>query len=147
MSAKALVLSCLLLLGGSGLGAATASGFVIIVNAANPVSVVERESVRKMFLKKMRSWSNGERVKPVDLQATSSTRESFSRAVLSQAADAVEELWQRQIFEGRDVPPPRKASEAEVIDFVARNPGAIGYVAADSALPPGVKPVRIQESR
>jgi len=42
------------------------------------------------------------------------------------------------------VPPPRKSSDAEVIQYVARNPGGIGYVAAGSSLPGNVKKLQIQ---
>ena len=45
---------------------------------------------------------------------------------------AVANYWQRQIFSGRGTPPPIKESDAEVIAFVAANPGAIGYVSADA---------------
>jgi len=36
-------------------------------------------------------------------------------------------------------PPPVKATDAEVIAFVAKNAGAVGYVAAGTALPPDVR--------
>ena len=45
---------------------------------------------------------------------------------------SVENYWQQQIFSGRGSPPPIKASDQEVLAFVAANPGAIGYVSADA---------------
>lgn len=144
MNTKALALACLLLVCQASRGSAAAGSFVVIVNAANPASAVARDLIANIFLKKVKSWSTGEKVKPVDLRVGSGTREAFSRSVLAQGAELVDELWQRQIFEGQDVPPPRKASEAEVIDYVARNPGAIGYVAQGSVLRPGVKALHIQ---
>ena len=86
----------------------------------------------KIFSKRLGTWPDGQRTKPVDLPVASATREAFSREVLGQPAGVIEEMWQKQIFSGRDVPPPRKASDSEVIDYVARYPGAIGYVAASS---------------
>ena len=41
---------------------------------------------------------------------------------------AVKLYWQQAVFSGRDVPPPELDSEQEVVRFVLRNPGAIGYV-------------------
>jgi ABC-type phosphate transport system substrate-binding protein len=128
-------------------GKPAASRFLVIVNAGNPVASLPKTVVSNFLLKRAKTWGDGERSKPVDLQVTSPTRESFSRAVHGQSAAAIEEFWQRQIYSGRDVPPPRKASEAEVMEFVARNPGAIGYVAAGSRLQPGVKAVHIQEGK
>ena len=56
---------------------------------------------------------------------------------------AIESYWRQQIYSGRGVPPPVKATDADVVAFVAANPGGIGYVsaAADTA---GVKVVEIR---
>jgi ABC-type phosphate transport system substrate-binding protein len=147
MSVKGWIFGGLLLLCSAAAGAAAEPGFVVIVNAGNPVSTLSREAAARIFLKRLSTWSSGERTKPVDLAAGSATRESFSRQVLGQSAKAIEELWQKQIYSGRDVPPPQKASEAEVIDYVARTPGAIGYVPAGSPLEPRVKAIRITAER
>jgi ABC-type phosphate transport system substrate-binding protein len=134
----------LLLLGWAAPGSAADPQFMVIVNASNPNTVLSRDSVGKIFLKATRSWGNGDAAKPVDLQIGAATREAFSRSVLRESAGAIEERWQRQIFSGRDVPPPRKGSEAEVIEYVARYPGAIGYVAAGTPLPRNVKRAQVQ---
>jgi ABC-type phosphate transport system substrate-binding protein len=46
------------------------------------------------------------------------------------------------VFSGKDVPPPEKGTDADVVAFVKSNPGAIGYVAAGSA--DGVKVVSLK---
>jgi ABC-type phosphate transport system substrate-binding protein len=147
MSVKGLVFAGILLLCAAGAGSAAEPGFVVIVNAGNPVSTLSRETASRIFLKRLGVWNNGERTKPVDLAVGSVTRQSFSRQVHRQDAHAIEELWQKQIYSGRDVPPPQKASESEVIDYVARTPGAIGYVAAGSRLEPQVKTIQITADR
>src|SRR5258706_9438292 len=143
---KALAVFALLLCAAAH-GSAGAGDFVVIVNAGNPVAALTRRAVSDIFLKKTTTWSDGERTKPVDLQVTSAIRESFSRAVHRRPARDLAEFWQREIFSGRGVPPPQKASEVEVIDYVARTPGAIGYVAAGIPLPPGVRAIQIQAER
>jgi ABC-type phosphate transport system substrate-binding protein len=128
-------------------GAFGAPDYVLIVNAHNPVTILPRHVVSDFFLKKATSWSDGARTKPVDLSDSSAIRESFSHAVHRKASREIYEIWQRQIYSGRDVPPPQKASELEVVDYVSRNVGAIGYVAVNTPLPPGVKVLRIQQER
>ncbi len=54
-------------------------------------------------------------------------------------------FWQSAIFSGRDIPPPKKATDAEVVAFVARYPGAIGYVSRTTPLVAGVKVLQIHE--
>ena len=46
------------------------------------------------------------------------------------------------IFSGKGIPPPEKASDAEIVTFVRDTPGAIGYVAPGADLS-GVKVVAI----
>lgn len=125
--------------GGSG----AAEPFVVVVNAANPASAMSAEELSNVFLKKMQRWPQGYEVMPVDLTEESRVRESFSRAVLKKSTAAVKAYWQKMIFSGREVPPPEKASGAEVVAYVRANRGAIGYVAADAPLGSGVKVVRV----
>src|ERR1700686_5140101 len=77
---KALVFVALLL-GVAARDSAGSAGFVIIVNAGNPVPVLTRRAVSDIFLKRLTTWRHGERAKPVDLPVSSPVRESFTRAV------------------------------------------------------------------
>jgi len=116
----------------------------VIVNPANPVSGVTTTELEAMFLKRIDHWSDGAEIVPVDLPEQSPVRDEFSRRVHQKPTTAVEAYWQRQLFSGRGVPPVRRATERDVIDFVAATPGAVGYVSSDIDLPPSVKPVPIE---
>lgn len=116
-----------------------AQDFAVIVNAANPVSTLSKDEVAKLFLKKTVSWSSGKSASPVELPPSAKIRESFARAVLNKTVAQVRSYWQQQIFSGRDVPPPEKPSEDEVLAFVRANPNAIGYVSRTANVGRGVK--------
>jgi ABC-type phosphate transport system substrate-binding protein len=116
--------------------AASAQGFVVIVNAAADASL-SKDEVSKAFLKK------GSALVPVDQSKGAAVRDAFSKAVLGRPASAVATYWQQQIFAGKDVPPPEKGSDADVVAFVKANPKAIGYVSAGAELA-GVKAVTVQ---
>jgi hypothetical protein len=47
--------------------------------------------------------------------------------------------WQRLVATDHVFPPPTKSSDADVLGFVASHEGAIGYVAAGTTIPEGVK--------
>ena len=117
--------------------AAHAQGYVIVVNAAGPASL-SKADVSNAFLKKGGSYV------AVDQSKGAAVRDAFSKAVLGRPASAVATYWQQQIFAGKDVPPPEKGSDADVIAFVKGNPKAIGYVAAGTDLGAGVKAVTLQ---
>lgn len=122
-------------------------GYKVVVASANPVAALERGEVAKIFLKSLTRWKDGREIAPVDQSGRSAVRTEFTRDVLEKAGmsriSAVESYWQQQIYSGRGVPPPVKGSDAEVVAFVAANPGGIGYVGADADTS-GVKVVEVR---
>jgi ABC-type phosphate transport system substrate-binding protein len=115
----------------------------LIVNASNPETAVERRFVEDAFLKKIKTWPGGEVIRPVDLAPSAAARRSFTEEVLRRSMEAVRAYWQRLIFSGRDVPPPELDNDAEVVSYVKRYAGAIGYVSVGAALG-GTKAVTIE---
>ena len=128
--------------------AAETGSFVVIVAATNPASSIKRQELARFFLKKTGRWNDGQGVIPVDQSAGSPVRSAFTRAVLAVEGmgqiSAVQNFWLQQVYSGRSTPPTVKASDAEIVAFVASNPGAIGYVAAASAVG-GVKVLTVTE--
>jgi ABC-type phosphate transport system substrate-binding protein len=124
----------LILMGVCRLTGQDGASYKVIVHHANPVTSLTREQVSKMFLKKVTQWPRGGAVHPVDLVDNSPVREKFCREIHGKSVAAIKAFWQQRIFSGRDVPPPEKASDAEVISFVLEQPEAIGYVSANAPL-------------
>ena len=129
---------------GSGWVLAQEVSYQVIVNGKNPVSSLPREQVSDMFLKKIDTWEDGTAVLPVDLVSRSPVRERFSREIHKKSVRMILNYWQKQIFAGRNVPPPWKMNDAEILDYVAANPGAIGYVSGDADVGK-VKVIKIEE--
>lgn len=120
-----------------------AQAFKVIAHEGVAESELPKDVVAKLFLKQAPKFPSGTAAKPVDLVKTSPVRAEFSTAVLGRPVTAVETYWQQQIFAGKDVPPPAKASDDEVIAFVRSTPGAIGYVSAGAAVS-GVKVITVK---
>jgi ABC-type phosphate transport system substrate-binding protein len=110
------------------LGGAPASSFKVVVNAKSPVQTLTREKAAAYFLKKATAYPDGTTVLPVDQGEDSAVRKAFSQEVLKKSVTAVKAYWQQRIFSGRDLPPPEKASDEEVLAYVKANERAIGYV-------------------
>jgi ABC-type phosphate transport system substrate-binding protein len=102
----------------------------VIANAANPVTSVERRFLADVFLKKTTRWPSGGAARPVDQTAESPIRRRFCEEAIGRPLDAVRNYWQQQVFSGRDVPPPELDGDEEVLRYVQKYPGAIGYVSA-----------------
>jgi hypothetical protein len=57
--------------------------------------------------------------------------------------DQISSYWQVLVFSGRDVPPRTLKSDADVLQFVQDNPGAVGYVSEGAPLA-GVKTITVR---
>jgi ABC-type phosphate transport system substrate-binding protein len=121
--------------------APAADAFVVIVHSSVTGASIRRGDLGAVFLKKASRWSGGGGLAvPVDQSGASPVRIAFSEGVLRQPVAQVVQYWQKQMFSAaRLSPPPVKASDAEVIAFVAKNAGAVGYVTAGVTLPPDVR--------
>jgi ABC-type phosphate transport system substrate-binding protein len=106
----------------------TAPAYQVIVNPSNGGIALDRSFVEDAFLKKISHWPNDQVIRPVDLESGSATRRAFSESVLRRSIDAVKGYWQQRIFSGRDVPPPELDSDDDVVKYVLKYEGAVGYV-------------------
>lgn len=140
---RKLSITLVLLLFPLALHAARPPDFIVVVHAANPTTVLSRQEVSRMFLKQRGRWDHGERVRPVDPSESWELREDFSLAIFRRRTRDIEEHWKSMVFSGRDVPPPEKGSEQEVLEYVAAQPGGIGYVSRGIPLLDGVKVIEI----
>jgi ABC-type phosphate transport system substrate-binding protein len=117
------------------LGSSAEEDFIVVISEANPTRSLSRDALARIYLKKETRWPNETAAEPVDQTRRSPVRLAFTRAVLGfQQPSAVESYWQQQAFSGRATPPVVKASDVEVMAFVASHRGAVGYVSGTAAL-------------
>jgi len=109
-------------------------GFLVVVHPENRVSALTPEELSDLFLKRSTRWPDGTAVLPVDQPANSRARETFSKAVFGRSPTAMVAHWQQQIFSGRGVPPPQFETDSAVLEYVASNVGAVGYISATAQL-------------
>ena len=111
---------------------ATTDAFKIIVHPDNPMTSVDREFIRRAFLRKTLEWGNGKGIRPVDLTQPANVRERFTREVLKKTPSQLRSYWTQQIFSGKGAPPDARDSVEAVIAYVLENPGAVGYLPAET---------------
>ncbi len=119
-----------------------AAAIVVIANAdVDPGrGSLTTAELRRIFMLRRRFWADGRRIAPVNLPASDSIRDRFSRAILGQSPRDLADYWNDLYFHGVE-PPPVMESQQAVQLYVARTPGAVGYVTA-GALDPGVPGLR-----
>jgi ABC-type phosphate transport system substrate-binding protein len=116
--------------GSISLPAAPLPDFVVVVHKENPVASLPVTELQRVFRKQTRMWPHGEAVVPVDWDATSRTREEFSRRVFGRSVREMAEFWVQQNITQGLTPPSTLKSTRAVLRFVVSVPGAIAYVPA-----------------
>ncbi len=120
--------------------------FILVVHAKNELDELDTSRISKMFLKKVRRWTDSDKtpVEPVDQAQDSTVREEFTQVIhVNKDLFAIKTYWQRMIFSGRMAPPPELRSDEEILAFVRSRRGAIGYVSRNATLGEGVKELKI----
>lgn len=112
--------------------AANAADLVVISNQGITLSAGE---VKDIFLGE-KQFAGSTKLIPVDNAAL---QESFLSRFMQMDAAKYNSIWTKKSFRDGLTPPAVKPGDAEVVDYVKRTSGAIGYV---SSAPAGVNVVR-----
>jgi len=102
--------------------------FKIVGNAGTTPDSISKSDLARIFLKKKTKWPDRRPATPVGQKRAPELRTEFSNEILGMSLDMVESHWQAQVFSGRGTPPRVLNGDAEVIDYVRRTSGAVGYV-------------------
>ena len=120
----------LLLLKCSGLLAAE---FIVIANSSVPATKLTQDELSAIYLLRTSTWPDGTRIVPVNREAGSNARAMFAMRVLKQPEAVLTAHWNRMNFKGI-TPPVTQESDKDVLAFVQKVSGAIGYVSASTEL-------------
>jgi len=118
-------------------------GYRVVVHKSNSVNRLTRDQLSKIFLRQLTFWENRQHVLPVDQSADSPVRRTFTKQIHQRTIASVQTWWQQQIFTGGEVPPPERASDSEVLEYIRKYPSAIGYVRAGVPVGPDVKAINV----
>jgi TonB family protein len=115
----------------------------IVANPSVRANAITPTDLRSVFLQDRRSLGDGSHVEPV-LSKGGTVHETFLRQYVGKSDDALRTYYRTLVFTGTGTMPKFLDSDAEIIRYVARTKGAIGYVSRD-CLTPGVKVLAIAQ--
>jgi len=121
---------------------ASAADVKIIANASVGASSVSADELKGVFLATKTSLSDGSHVEPV-LEKDGPTHEAFLKEVVGKTDSALETYYRSLVFTGKASMPKTTASDADMVAYVAKTKGAIGYVSAGAATA-GVKTLEVK---
>ncbi len=130
-------LTILLILAGTLLAAlpeASAGEVLIIINADNDVGKLSASAIRKYFLKKKKTWPNGEKVRPVDYKDACdgcTVRPAFLEKILELSDEDLERYWIELKYNASLSAARKVGGTSSVEKFVSRFKGGIGFIDAE----------------
>ena len=103
----------------------------VIVNTENS-NEIQADEIPRIFLGKVKTYGNGDAIEPINSGAGDATRSQFEEGVLNKSSSQVKAYWSKLVFSGKGKPLKEVPSDADVLNYVAANKGAIGYVDASN---------------
>jgi hypothetical protein len=119
-----------------------AADIKVIANPSVGASSVSTEELKGVFLATKTSLSDGSHVEPV-LEKGGPTHEAFVKEYLGKTDAALQTYYRGLVFTGKASMPKTVASDAEVVAYVAKTKGAVGYVSAGAGTA-GVKTLEVK---
>lgn len=131
MPSRVSAISCLLVF---CLGCSPAfADVVVVVSEESPLTSLGRAELADIYLGRLSRLPNGKPVVPIDQEEGSAARDEFYSEYLGRSPAQIKSHWSKLIFTGRGHPPRSFASGPAVVERVAENPNAIGYIDRDHA--------------
>jgi len=116
---------------------APVSAIKVIAHTSVSVSQVSRDELKGVFLETRTSLPDGSHVEPVLLKS-GDAHDTFAKQYTGKTTTGLESYYRSLVFTGKGAMPKKLNSDAEVVAYVRRTKGAIGYV-SDGASTDGVK--------
>lgn len=113
---------------------------LIIAHQDVPETTVTEKDLQEIFLGKRVQWKDNTTIHPVTVREAE-LHKAFLKQYVKKSIAKWNAHWKRMVFTGNGTPPKQFATQQELLDYVAKTAGAIGYV--DSKTP--VKNVTIIE--
>lgn len=123
----------------------SAENVVLIVSQKNPLDSLTTKELQDYFMKKDRTWPNGNAVRFFDHRDDNKNRKVFLDKYIKKTSREVELYWiGEKIYTGH-IAPIQITSDSMMVKMVSRFPGGIGYVSKKFPLPKTVKIITVKE--
>ncbi len=119
-----------------------ASDVVIIANKAVASDSISGDALKMIYTGKTVTWESGGKVVLATLKK-GETHEVFLKAHVKKTPQQFSAYWKKLVFTGKGKQPKSFKTEDELIAFVAKTDGAIGYL-SESTSSGDVKVISVQ---
>ena len=126
---------CVMLCAGFFLGAHevwAAGEYIVVINGEVGVDSIAAGDFESVLLGNKKKWDDGTKVYIAVLKEGDVT-ESFLKTHARKTPDQFKTYWKKLVFTGKGIEPKSLGSEEELVAYVAKTKGAVGYISAGTA--------------
>jgi ABC-type phosphate transport system substrate-binding protein len=104
----------------------------VVVSKENKLTSLTTDDLVRIFLGKKTLWDSGTRIVPAMPEEESPAGEAFLTGTLKKSVSQFRAYWKRLLFSGGGAVPKVFRNNDQLMDFVARQPGAIAVIEASA---------------
>ncbi|WP_419656176.1 hypothetical protein [Desulfosarcina variabilis] len=103
----------------------------VIASPNAPVDTMDQKMIKRVFLGKKTTWSDGRPIEVVIL-TSGDVHKAFLKIFVKKIPSQFSAFWRKQIFSGKGAEPKSFSTESELVAYVARRELAVGYVSSST---------------
>jgi ABC-type phosphate transport system substrate-binding protein len=103
---------------------------VIIAHKDVAETALTEKDLQKIFLGKQVQWQDTSAIHPATVKEAE-LHKAFLEQYIKKSSSQWVTHWKRMVFTGNGTPPEQFANQQELLDYVTKTRGAIGYVDAE----------------
>lgn len=105
-----------------------AKDYLVLSDDTKRDEVIDRETVKNIYLGNKLYWKSGKRIMPVHLSVEDSSFQVFLEEVIDMDSTQFTSYWRRKLFSGRAYPPKQFEKDDMIIEFIRKNNAGIGVI-------------------
>lgn len=111
----------------SALSVCEAADITLITHPGVSIESLTQNEARLYMTMRLNQWPDGRRTQVFVLPDNDPLHEAVAKEILGLYPYQLRRVWDRQLFSGTGPAPITVATEAQMIERVAKTPGALGY--------------------
>lgn len=112
------------------------SEIVVIVNAENPITQLDKETVKNIFLGRLTRFPNSElAISTIEIKGNNQQKELFYKLIANKTLNKINRYWARYLFTGKMSPPKKLLNNQAIVQEISKNSTGIAYIDSKDLTP------------
>ncbi len=100
---------------------------LVISNKDVADEALTTKDVQEIFLGKKSRWKDSTKIQFVTIK-NQEIHKAFLKSYVKKSEKQYKNYWRNMVFTGRGIPPKRFKSTRELVEYVSKTEGAVGYI-------------------